>query len=83
MVHGDDFTFAGTDYALEQGAQMMKSEYDVKLRGKLGPDKNDYKSITILNRCVEWTKNGLMHEADPRHVEMLLKELGLSERKPV
>ena len=65
VVHGDDFTFAGTDYELEKCSIMMKKEYEVKIIGKLGPDKGDDKSITILNRCVEWTPHGIQYEADP------------------
>ena len=62
---------------------MMRAEYDVKVRGKLGPDKDDDKAITILNRCVEWTSHGLLYEADPRHAEILIRELGLENTKPV
>lgn len=83
VVHGDDFTFAGTDNELEECAAMMRAEYDVKVRGKLGPDKDDDKAITILNRCVEWTSHGLLYEADPRHAEILIRELGLENTKPV
>ena len=60
-----------------------KAEYDVKVRGKLGPDKADDKHITILNKCVEWTSAGLQYEPDPRHVEILLRELGMENCTPV
>ena len=83
VVHGDDFTFAGTDDELEKCANMMKAEYDVKIRGKFGPDKSDDKAITILNRCVEWTNQGILYEPDPRHVEILMNELGLKDSKSV
>ena len=82
VVHGDDFTFAGNDEELNKCSTMMRDEYDIKVRGKLGPDKSDDKSITILNRCVTWTKEGIIYEADPRHVEILVNELGLHEAKP-
>ena len=61
----------------------MKSEYDVKIRGKLGPDREDDKAITILNRCVACTNYRLLYEADPRHAEILINQLGLSDSKPV
>ena len=82
VVHGDDFTFAGKDEELEKCTTMMNTEYDIKVRAKLGPDKTDDKEVTILNRCVSWTKNGIIYEADPRHVEILVNELGLHEAKP-
>ena len=58
-MHGDDFTFAGDETQLKMCIDMMKGEYEFKVRGLLGPDKNDDKSITILNRCVEWTADGI------------------------
>ena len=33
-------------------------------------------SITILNRLVTWTDRGIELEADPRHVDLLLNEVG-------
>ena len=47
------------------------------------PDKSDDKAITILNRCVEWTNQGILYEPDPRHVEILMNELGLKDSKSV
>ena len=64
MAHGDDFTFAGSDEELSKFLTMMSDESDIKVRGKLGPDKGNDKSITILNRCVTWTKEGIIYEAD-------------------
>ena len=83
VVHGDDFTFAGPDDELTKCTQMMNSEYDIKVRGKLGPDLKDDKAITILNRCVKWTPQGIQYETDPRHVEIMINELDLHKVKPV
>ena len=47
------------------------------------PDKSDDKAITILNRCVEWTSEGILYEPDPRHVEILVNELGIKDAKAV
>ena len=33
--------------------------------------------MTILNRIVEWTYAGLQYETDPRHVDLIIEELGL------
>ena len=38
--------------------------------------------MTILNRCIEWTPKGIMYEADPRNVEILIKQMNLEETKP-
>ena len=53
------------------------------MRGALGPEKKDDKSIRILNRCLEWRHDGLHLEADPRHAELILKELGLEKASTV
>ena len=82
VVHGDDFTFAGRDEELVKCTDMMKAEYDIKVRGKLGPDAKDDKDITILNRCIKWTATGIQYEADPRHVEILINELDMHKTKP-
>ena len=48
---------------------------EVKVRGILGPEPGDCKSIRILNRCLEWTESGLTYEADPRHAEIICSQL--------
>ena len=35
------------------------------------------KAMTTLNRIVEWTDAGIQYEADPRHVDLTIEELGL------
>ena len=37
----------------------------------------DLKEIKLLNRVVRITETGLAYEADPRHVELMVKSLGL------
>ena len=60
----------------------MSDEYDIKVRGKLGPEKADNKAIAILNRCMEWTSQGIQCEANPRHVELLINEMEFHNTKP-
>ena len=50
-----------------------------KFRGRLGPEKEDDKSIRILNRIVEWTEAGIRYEADQRHAELIVKEMGFKD----
>ncbi len=76
-VHGDDFTLLGGDHDLDWFENKIKEEFEVKVRGRLGPGKEDMKAIRILNRIVEWTKEGLRYEADQRHAEIIVKELEL------
>ena len=77
VVHGDDFVLSGEQIHLERFAAQLKEKYLVKIRGILGPDRNDQKVISILNRIVEWTELGLQIEADPKHVKTMLDDLDL------
>ena len=52
VVHGDDFTFEGEADALSELPEALRSFWVTKVRGLLGPDKNDDKEISILNRVV-------------------------------
>ena len=45
----------------------------------MGDGNEDTKSIIILNRIVTWTDQGLEYEADQRHAEIIIKEVGLTE----
>ena len=77
VVHGDDFTLLGTETDIQWLYKGMSERYSLKMRGILGPDSHDMKEITILNRVLRWTPRGLEYEADPRHAEILISELGL------
>ena len=80
-MHGDDFTLLGSDEDLDWFEKMIKEKFEVKIRGRLGPGVNDQKSIRILNRILEWSQDGLWYEADQRHAEIFVKDLGLEHDK--
>ena len=46
-MHGDDFTFAGTESELRKIEANMHEWYDVKVRGILGSGKRDVHEIEI------------------------------------
>jgi hypothetical protein len=79
VVHGDDFTIAGREIELDWFRARIAEEMDVKFRARLGPDEKDDKAVRILNRVVEWTQEGLIYEADQRHAELIVKDVGLKE----
>jgi hypothetical protein len=72
VVHGDDFTVLGFDEDLDDLTAAMKSWFEVKVRGRIGPDLNDGKEITILNRTVTWLDWGINIVADQKHAEKLI-----------
>jgi len=79
VVHGDDFTVLGYDEDLEELEAEMKKWFEIKVRGKIGPDSCDGKEITILDRTVTWLEWGIRITADPKHAERLVEHFGLDE----
>lgn len=50
----------------------------------MGPGKDQVRQVNLPNRVVTWDDaQGILYEADPRHVEIIIKQLQLSESKPV
>ena len=79
VVHGDDFTALGTDAALDLYERAMVAKFEVDLRGRLGFETQDQKEMKLLNRILRVTPEGLAYEADPRHMEVMAKTLGLQQ----
>jgi hypothetical protein len=80
MVHGDDFVFVGPDVDLAWAEKVMGESFLIKVVGRLGGDAGDDQEIRILNRILRWTQDGIVYEADPRHAEILTKEVGADGR---
>ena len=76
VIHGDDFTALGHEKDLDWYREHIQSKMDTKVKGRLGPGKNDMKQMRVLNRIVEWKGNSIYYEADQRHAEILCDELG-------
>jgi len=72
-VHGDDFTFLGYDEDLDTLKNLMKGWFDLKVRGRLGPDEGDDKEIIILGRHLEWGPTGISITADAKHADSMKK----------
>ncbi len=53
----------------------MEAKDEVKIRGRLGPDTADDKSIRIRIRVVGWTAEGIEYEADQRHTYIYYAEI--------
>ena len=79
-VHGDDFTVSGTDADLAWLKFHMEKEFEITSE-ILGPHKDQKKEIRILNRVIKWSELGITYEADQRHAEIVVRELGLEEAK--
>ena len=77
-VHGDDFTAAGPKSDLDWYESEMKKHYELTTQPRLGPALEDGKEAVVLHRIIRWCDHGLEYEADPRQVEKLLAECGLT-----
>ena len=49
----------------------------------LGPQAKHSKSIRVLNRVLTWANHGITYEADQRHADIVVQELGLQDAKSV
>ena len=78
-VHGDDFTTAGPKCELDKFEEQLEAKYELKKGGRLGPGASDCKELTVLNRVLRWTDEGIEYEADPRQAEKLLEGLSLDD----
>ena len=77
VVHGDDFTALGYEEDLNWYRKVLTQRFEAKVKGRLGPGKRDDKSMRVLNRFIHWTPSGIEYEADQRHAEIIVRELGL------
>ena len=78
-VHGDDFTFLGYDEDLDMLESLMKGWFDLKVRGRLGPDPGDDKDITILGRHLNWGEDGIRITADTKHADSIKRYCEIDE----
>ena len=76
MVHGDDFLATGDGKAVESLKKVLSDAYKVKVE-TLGGDAGDLSEIRVLNRVLRRTDAGYRLEADPRHAEAVIRDLGL------
>ena len=77
-IHGDDFVSSGKEKNLVWMKENLQKKYKIKT-SILGPGKGDEKQVKILNRVLTWHEKGIKYEADPRHVEIMVKDLKLEE----
>ena len=77
VVHGDDFTVLGHSIHLDEFREKIKERYEVKMRGRLGPEDKGDKALRILNRVVLWTDEGIVIEADQRHADIIVQSMNI------
>ena len=81
-IHGDDFVSVRSNSDLKWLRKETENKYELKPH-VLGPTKEDPQQVKVLNRVLRWTDQGIKYEADPRHAELIIKDLGLDKAKGV
>ena len=81
MVHGDDFVAVGNKKSTDHLKTILESAYKIKCE-ILGGGKDEKKEIRVLNRVIRRSELGYTLEADPRHAEIVVKDLKLEHAKP-
>jgi hypothetical protein len=77
VIHGDDFTVLGKEKELDWLRERIQRRMEVKCKQRLR--RGEQGAVRILNRIVSSTDEGLEYEADQRHAEIIMKELGLTK----
>ena len=80
MVHGDDYLCSGPTASLNKLKGQLAKAFEIK-SCMLGDEPGMETEGKILNRIVRVTKDGWQLEADPRHAELIIQELGLSQTR--
>ena len=81
MVHGDDFVAVGDERATKKLQVSLEKAYKVKCE-VLGDGKDEKSEIRVLNRVIRRVVTGFALEADPRHAEIIVRDLGIIGAKP-
>ena len=84
LVHGDDFISLSDDDGQEFLSKVLAERYEFKVVGQLGPGEGDKQEMSVLNRTLRYVEGGTIeYEADQRHAEIIVRDLGLTEGKSV
>ena len=81
-VHGDDFVGTGPLCHLRWVMELLDKNFEAKHK-VMGGSKHLLKELRILNRHIQWTRDGITIEADKKHVITILKEMDLMDAKSV
>ena len=79
-VHGDNFASLGARPDLKWLHTELAKDWKANLEGYFGPpgEPDCVHEIVTLNRLLSWGAEGIEWECDPRHAEILIRELGLT-----
>ena len=82
IVHGDDFVTTGDQDDLTWLKEEFEKTFEISTT-VIGHDEGDEKAAKVLNRIISVVDDGYTYEADARHVEHMINDLGLKDAKSV
>ena len=80
VVHGDGFIVAGCGDDLKWLSQKLNEKHELVQKARLGPGYDS--EATVFYRCVTYSDFGLTWDADTRHADLAVAELGLQSAHP-
>ena len=85
LSHGDDFAVLADDAGLERFDRLLRTRYEVKRTALMGPDPGEDCEAIFLNRIIRYypEEHEVELEADSRHADLIVSDLGLEGSKPV
>ena len=82
LVHGDDFVSTADGDELLWLDNTLKGKFEIST-DIIGPENDDKKQLKVLNRIITYEDYGITYEPDPRHAELVIKQLGLEKANAV
>ena len=82
LVHGDDYVSAGTPRDLGWLETELEKAYEIKTT-RMGLSEGRAREGKVLNRIIRCNPGGWELEADPRHAELIIEQMGLRGAKGV
>ena len=76
VVHGDDYVSVGDECDLQCMGQCITTKYEIKPKW-LGPKQQHDQEVRVFNRVVIWEPDGIGYGTHPRHVVIMVEQLGL------
>ena len=82
LVHGDDYVSLGSVEAMSWLEKELEKAYEIKTQ-KIGMTEGYKAEGKVLNRVIRRTSDGWDIQADPRHAELVVEQLGLKDDKGI
>ena len=82
LVHGDDFVTTGKRVDVAWLREKLAGRFEIKTT-VVGMGTGEAREARLLNRILSIDANGWRYEADPRHAELIIRGLNLTDAKGV